>query len=419
MTRIYSFIVLLLLIMLSSQFSFASPKVMNGLDVLLNEDFSHLLAGKRVGVITNQTAITSNLIPIQQCLKAHSKENGYTIAAYFAPEHGLAGNIYAEEVVDTQNIDGVPIYSLYGKTRRPTADMLKKIDVLIYDIQDIGSRSYTYVTTLFYAMEEAAKHGIPVIVLDRPNPINGLTVDGPMMEEKWRSMVGYINVPYCHGMTVGELSRYFNDEYKINCRLTVIPMRGWKRYMSFQDTGLSWIPSSPNIPEASTALYYPATGLVGELQIVSIGIGYTMPFKVIGAPWIDAEKFAKKLNDQKFPGVHFMPFYFRPFYGRFAQEDCQGAQIIVKDIKTYKPVSTQYLILGILKHMYPEKMNEGLKESKSRKEMFCKVNGTEEIYQILTGKENIVWKLRAVHQKEREAFAQKRLKYLFTAYSMP
>lgn len=392
-------------------------KVMSGLDVFLDEDYSHLLKGKRVGVLTNQTAVTANLTPIQESLKKHAQENGYKITAYFAPEHGLSGNIYAEEVVDTKNLEGIPIFSLYGKTRRPTAEMLKKIDILIYDIQDLGSRSYTYVTTLFYAMEEAAKQGIPVIVLDRPNPINGLTVDGPMMEEKWRSMVGYINVPYCHGMTVGELAHYFNEEYKINCRLTVVPMRGWKRQMSFQDTGLNWIPSSPNIPEATTALYYPTTGLLGELQIVSIGIGYTMPFKVVGAPWINADKFAKKLNDQKFPGVHFMPFYFRPFYGRFAHEDCQGVQIIIKDTKTFKPVSTQYLILGILKHLYPDKVNEGLKESKSRKEMFCKVNGTEEVYQILSGQESIVWKLKAIHQKEREAFAQKRLKYLLPEYA--
>lgn len=161
-----------------------------------------------------------------------------SLVALFAPEHGLQGNAYAfEEVEDKRALSGIPIYSLHGKHRRPTEQMLKGIDVIVYDIQDIGSRTYTYMTTLCYVIEEAAKRGISVIVLDRPNPINGVTVDGPMLEEKWRSFIGYINVPYCHGLTVGELATYFNEEYKIGCQLTVVPMKGWKRTMSLKTRG--------------------------------------------------------------------------------------------------------------------------------------------------------------------------------------
>jgi uncharacterized protein YbbC (DUF1343 family) len=295
--------------------------------------------------------------------------------------------------------------------------MLKNIDLLIYDIQDIGSRSYTYIATLFYVMEEAAKANIEVIVLDRPNPINGLVIDGPMLNEGLRSIVGYINVPYCHGMTIAELAQFFNGEYKIGCKLTVIKMKGWSRSMSFLDTGLPWIPTSPNIPEAATPLYYPMTGLLGELKIVNIGVGYTLPFKLIGAPWINAKKFTEKLNEQKFPGVYFEPFYYKPFFGRFKEKECQGCLLIVTNPLIYKPVSTQYLIIGMLKGLYPEKFQEGIESSKDRKAMFNKVNGTQEIYQIMTEENNIVWKLRSFQEKERSDFANLRKKYLIAEYS--
>lgn len=390
-----------------------SPQIEVGIDVLLTEDYAKLLKGKRIGLITNHTAINKDLRSTRDLLKAYGPTYGYQLTAIFAPEHGIHGIVYAEENEDDDiDVDGIPIYSLHGKTRRPTTQMLKKIDVLVYDIQDIGARSYTYISTLFYCMEEAAKHQIPVIVLDRPNPINGITIDGPMLKDKWRSIVGYINVPYCHGMTIGELAQYFNGEYQIGCALHVVPMKGWKRNMCFQDTGLTWIPTSPHIPEATTALYYPTTGLLGELQIVSIGVGYTLPFKIVGAPWIDAQEFAKRLNEQKFPGVHFLPFYFRPFYGRFAQEDCQGIQIVITDPLHYKPVSTQFLIMGMLKNLYPEKMQEALKSAQGRCDMFAKVNGTDEVFKILIGKDPIIWKLRSLHEQERKEFHKVRKKYL-------
>ena len=394
------------------------PKVKVGAELLFTEKFIHLIKGKRVGLITNHTAVNSKMISTIDLLKKNASKHGYTLVALFAPEHGITGSAHASETIkDEKDLHGTPIYSLHGSTRRPTDAMLAKVDILLYDIQDIGSRSYTYSTTLFYAMEEAAKRAIPVVVLDRPNPINGLVIDGPLLEEKWRSMVGYVNVPYCHGMTIGELARYFNAEYKVGCKLEIVPMKGWHRSMTFQDTGLPWIPTSPYVPEATTAFYYPMTGILGELKIVNTGIGYTLPFKLVGAPWIDAKLFAQSLNSQKFPGVYFEPFFYRPFYGRFAHEDCEGVLIVVTDPLIYKPVSTQYLLIGMLKSLYPAKFKEALASSLDRKAMFSKVNGTDKIYLIVSEEKNIVWKLRSFHEKEREEFAELRKKYLTASYA--
>lgn len=391
-------------------------KVNVGIEVLLEKKIS-LLKDKRIGLITNHTAVNNRMESTINLMKSHAEKGRYKLVALFAPEHGITGAAFAsEEIKNEKDEDGIPIYSLHGETRRPTKEMLKDINLLIYDIQDIGSRSYTYLSTLFYAMEEAAKYKIPIIVADRPNPINGITVDGPMLEEKWRSAVGYVNVPYCYGMTIGELAKFFNEEYKVGCKLTVIPMKGWKREMSFADTHLPWVPTSPHVPEPSTAFYYPMTGLLGELQIVNIGIGYTMPFKVIGAPWMNANQLAEALNAQKLPGVFFHPFYFKPFYGRFAKEFCEGVYIVVSDPLTYKPVTTQFVIIGLLKSLYPNKFQLGLENSLNRKEMFCKVSGTDALYNIIKEKKYLAWETREFHRKEREAFGIKRKKYLLPNY---
>lgn len=396
---------------------FKTPKVQVGVDVLAEGDLAGQFKGQRIGLITNHTAISATGESTIDVLKKLSKKYGFTLAALFAPEHGLHGSIHAEEDVDDErDTDNIPIYGLYGKHRRPTESMLKGLDLLIYDIQDIGCRSYTYITTLFYVMEEAAKRNIPLMVLDRPNPINGIVVDGPMLEARWRSMIGYIDVPYCHGMTAAELALYFNGEYRVGCKLSVIPMRHWQREMSFNDTQLLWIPTSPHIPEATTVMYYPLTGLLGELSLVNIGIGYTLPFKIVGAPWIEAKKFASALNAQKFPGVRFEPFHFKPFYGKFAQEECHGVLIVITDPIKYKPVATQFLIIGILKGLYPAKFQKAIELSKKRKEMFCKASGTAEIYRMMTEESHIVWKLRSFHEKERKGFLSKRQKYLMAAY---
>lgn len=395
----------------------ACASVKPGIEVLLSEANISLLKGKRIGLLTNHTAVNNQMVTSVNLLKAAAQANDFTITALFAPEHGITGASHADESVkDETDPDGIPIFSLHGTTQRPTLAMLKNVDVLIYDIQDIGARSYTYITTLFYSMEEAAKAKIPLIVVDRPNPINGITVDGPMLEDKWRSIVGYINVPYCYGMTIGELARYFNEEYHVGCKLKVIPMEGWKRKMSFADTGLPWVPTSPHIPESTTPLYYPMTGILGELQLVNIGVGYTLPFKLIGAPWIHAQKLAVQLNQQKLPGVLFQPFYYKPFYGKFTQQPCQGVIIHVTDPIKYKPVTTQYVIIALLKSLYPKQFQKALEASSHRKDMFCKVNGTEDIYTILHQKQYFAWEVRDFHRQEREPFLKKREKYLLAEY---
>ncbi len=388
------------------------PKVELGVEVFFADGHVSELKGKRIALITNHTGVDSKLRSTIDRLKQEAP--GVQLVTLFAPEHGITGHAYAFESVDEKKGHlGIPVYSLHGKTRRPTDKMLQGIDVILYDIQDIGCRSYTYTTTLFYVMEEAAKRKIPVIVLDRPNPINGLIVDGPMLEESWRSFIGYINVPYCHGMTIGELARFFNEQYQIGCSLKVVPMRGWKRAMSYADTGLHWIPTSPQIPEADTPLFFASTGIIGELGLVNIGVGYTLPFKVIGAPWIQADKLASELNAQKLPGVTFLPFHYRPFFGSYKGKDCQGVKIVVTNKLSYRPLAVQYMLIGILKNLYPVQINAKLAAVEpSKKELFCKANGNAQMLATLLKEKYTAWKLILYQKQEREAFLEVRKKYL-------
>lgn len=387
-------------------------KVEPGVDVFFKEGFAAELKGKRVGLVTNHTGVSSNLRPTYELFMQNAE--GFKLVALFAPEHGFRGEVYADEVCDDiASFKGIPVYSLYGKTRRPTAKMLENIDVIVYDIQDIGSRSYTYATTLFYVMEEAAKHKIPVIVLDRPNPIGGQMVDGPMLEEKWRSFLGYVNIPYCHGMTIGELARLFNSEYKVGCNLSIVPMRGWKREMSFKETSLPWIPTSPYIPEADSPLFYATTGIIGSLGVVNIGIGYTLPFKVVGAPWIKAEAFAEALNVQKLSGVKFVPFYYRPHFGLYKGKPCEGVLIVVANKETFKPLTVQYLLLGVLKTMYPAQIKKALDGlDASHKNLFCMACGNSQMLSLLTEEKYAAWKLIQYQKSDRDQFSVQRRKYL-------
>ncbi|MFY7843383.1 MAG: exo-beta-N-acetylmuramidase NamZ domain-containing protein [Rhabdochlamydiaceae bacterium] len=382
-----------------------------GVDAFFEDGHLSYLKDQRIGLITNQTGVNKNL---QSTISLFKNQRVCRLVALFAPEHGIDGLERAGQKVDhKKQASDLPVYSLYGKTRRPTKDMLDKVDVLIYDIQDIGVRSYTYATTLFYVMEEAAKHNIKVIVLDRPNPINGLVVDGPMLDSDWRSFIGYINVPYCHGMTIGELSLFFNKEYKIGCDLKVVKMKGWERQMSFKDTKLRWIPTSPHIPEGDTPLFYAATGLLGELNVANIGVGYTIPFKLIGAPWINSAEFCKQLNAQKLPGVVFVPFAYRPFYGSYKDQDCQGTLICPTNPRLFKPVLTQYAILGLLKSLYPKQFDQRLRESSSvAKKLFCQAHGSDHILKILENQKYVTWALREIDKEKRQNFLQLREKYL-------
>jgi uncharacterized protein YbbC (DUF1343 family) len=386
-----------------------------GLDVFFDEGHDAILKDKRVGLITNHTAVNRDYQLASTLMRA--KGRPFQFKALFAPEHGLNGLAYAFEHIKNGQ-EEVPIYSLHGDTRRPTKEMLEGIDVVIFDIQDNGCRGYTYASTLFYAMEEVAKYDKELIVFDRPNPLSGVLVDGPMLEPPSRSFIGYVNVPYCHGMTIGELAKFFNAEYSIKCKLKVIAMKGWKREMVFADTGLIWVPLSPNIPEADTPFFSASTGILGELGLVSIGIGYTLPFKIVGAPWINAEEFAAQLNQQKMPGVWFTPFHFRPFYGLYKQKDCQGVKIQILDHRKYKPLMVQYFLIGLLKSLYPEEVNKLLKDiSKSKKHLFCLANGNTEMLKIIETEKYISWKLIQYQKEEREQFLIKRKKYLISQYN--
>ncbi len=380
-----------------------------GIDRFFVEGYDRALEGKRVGLITNQTGVNSKL---ESTLSLLERSPHLKLVALFSPEHGLTGVHAAGEKVADSHHRAIPVYSLHGATKRPTQEMLTGLDCLIYDIQDSGARSYTYASTLFYVMEEAAKCGLPLMVLDRPNPAGGSVVDGPMLEDQ-RSFLGYLNVPYCHGMTMGELALFFNQEYKIGCKLTVVPMHGYHRSMIFADTGLTWIPTSPHMPESDTPLYSLMTGILGELSLVSIGVGYTLPFKVVGAPWIDANQYAAKLAAQNFPGVAFLPFHFRPFYGLYKGEECHGVRIVVTDAQRCHPVSVYCLLLGMLKSLYPKEVNSLLKATPdSKRKLYTQVIGSSHEWQLLIDEPLLTWKLIERHKKSREGFLDKRKRYL-------
>jgi len=375
----------------------------------LLEEKRHLIEKKRVGLLTHSAAVTSDL---ETSFARLAREKGIHLAALFSPEHGLNGSLWALHNVPDSHLGATKIYSLHGETKRPTSSMLGSIDVLVVDLQDIGARSYTYVSTLCYAIEEAAKAKVPVIVCDRPNPMGGDIVDGPLLEKKYRTIVGYIDVPYCHGMTIGELALYHNKSEKVGCNLTVIPMRDYNPSMSFKETGLTWIPTSPNIPEAETPLYYPITGLIGELQIANIGIGYTLPFKVVGAPWIDANKLCRALNRQNLPGVSFTPFHYTPYYGSMKNKACHGALIHVTNRRLFRPIKTAYLLLSILKSHAPKAFKKQAAVIESRREMFAKVNGTDRICEILLSEKHPGWKMVEHYDRAAAAFRKKRAPYL-------
>jgi uncharacterized protein YbbC (DUF1343 family) len=292
-------------------FSTGAPlwaQVQLGIDVLQAQGFAPL-AGKRVGLVTNQTGVNAGGVRTRVVLQ-HAP--GVRLVALFTPEHGLDGTEPAGKYVASRKdrATGLTAYSLYGPTRKPTAQMLRGIDVLVYDMQDIGCRSYTYISTMVKCMEAAGENGIEFMVLDRPNPLGGERVEGPPMETRWLSFVGPLPVPYVHGMTAGELARMANARgwVRPSCKLQVIPMRGWQRSMTWEETGLRWVPTSPNIPRATSPLYYVATGLIGELAGIDTGCGGSMPFEIVLSSGLDAYRFARYLQAQNFSGVSVSPY---------------------------------------------------------------------------------------------------------------
>jgi uncharacterized protein YbbC (DUF1343 family) len=338
-------------------------RVKIGAEILIEKHLD-LIKGKKIGIVTNHTGILPDGRHIVDVL---NEIEGVKIVALFGPEHGIRGEVpdgkSISHGVDTKT--GIPVFSLYGDVKKPTEEMLKDIDVLIFDIQDVGARFYTYISTMSYCMEACAEMGKKFIVLDRPNPIRGVYVDGPILEPRFKSFVGLHPIPVAHGMTVGELAKMFNDEgwleNAVKADLTVVKMENYSRRMWFDQTGLPWVKPSPNMMTLKTAIVYTATCFI-EGTNVSEGRGTQHPFEWIGAPWIDGEKLAKELNYYKLPGVKFEPISFTPtdiekvtVDPKYEGEKCGGVYLNVYDREKFEPVKVGVYILYALKKLYPDK----------------------------------------------------------------
>jgi len=317
------------------------PRVRTGLDELLARP--RRLAGLRLGLITNPVSMTWDFVPATVAVRGC---RGLKLRALFGPEHGIWGN--AQDLVEIEDVrdpvTGLRVHSLYGKTRVPSREMLEPIDALVYDLQDVGSRYYTFIYTMLHAMEACATHGKTMVVLDRPNPLGGAAVEGNLLEPQYRSFVGLHPLPPRHGMTAGELALLFAEECGLKLDLRVIRMRGWRREMSFEDTGLPWVLPSPNMPTVDTAYVYPGGCLI-EGTNLSEGRGTTRPFELVGAPWIDPWKLAAAMDKEKLPGVRFRPTFFTPTFQKHAGRLCGGLQIHVTDRVTWQPYLTYLLLI--------------------------------------------------------------------------
>lgn len=404
MNKIFQLITLLGLFIFSPPAWAQQIKVKTGIEVLKATRFE-LLQGKRVGLITNPTGVDNQL---RSTIDLLHEAPGVELVALYGPEHGVRGDVHAGDKVSSNKDErtGVPVYSLYGATRKPTPEMLQGVDVLVYDIQDIGCRSFTYINTMGLAMEAAGEAGIPFIVLDRPNPLGGLRMEGNLVEEKFTSFVSQYPIPYVYGLTCGELASYLNSEglIKTPCDLTVVAMQGWQRDMIFEDTGLPWVAPSPHIPHPSTALFYPVSGILGELGVVSIGVGYTMPFELFGTEWLHADQLADALNARQIPGVVFRAIHYRPFYSVGKGQQLQGVQVHFTDPR-HAPLSPIQFI--VMEEMYKQAPDHPIftKECEHRFNMFDKVSGSDYIRNTFS--KNYRWEdIQAYWDKDVRYFSQ-------------
>jgi uncharacterized protein YbbC (DUF1343 family) len=321
-----------------------------GLDVLL-ENEADLLQGKRIGLISHPAAVTGHLVDNVQALL----EIKVNLTALFGPEHGFTGavndGIHLGDSHDPRT--GLQLYSLYGTVLEPTEEMLQQIDVLVYDMQDVGVRFYTYLSTLYYLVRASGYHHYPLVVLDRPNPITGTRIEGPILEIGYQSFVGMLPIPIIHGMTLGELAIFINNEYNFNADLTVVPMRGWHREWWFDQTDRVWVPTSPGIPRFETTLVYPGTCLL-EGTNLSEGRGTALPFEILGAPWVDEYLLVDRLNERKIPGVFFRPASFTPTTSKHQGKICQGVQIHVLDRESFSPLRTGLEVITACQSLFPD-----------------------------------------------------------------
>lgn len=393
----------------STEASAQKIRISTGLEVLKESGF-RILQGKRVGLITNPTGVDNHL---RSTIDILHEAPGVTLVALYGPEHGVRGDVHAGDKIDsfTDPNTGVPVFSIYGATRKPTQEMLEGVDVLVYDIQDIGCRSYTYISTMYLAMQAAAENDIEFVVLDRPNPLGGLKVEGNLVEEGFISFVSQLKIPYLYGLTCGELAEMINGE-RMNrqpCKLTVVKMKKWRRKMNFEDTGLPWVPTSPHIPFAHSAYFYPVSGILGELGYISIGVGYTLPFEMFAAEWINADEFAGALNAKRIPGISFRPMHLKPYYSVGQGKNLQGVQIYLTDFSKARLSDIQFHVMEAAAQLYPDhKVFDHAPEN--RFDMFDKVSGSDFI-RLAFSKNHRFDDIKSYWTKDEEAFRKLSKKY--------
>lgn len=376
----------------------ASLDVLTGIDVLKEEQFKSL-QGMRVGLITNHTGLTREG---ESTVQVFHDAPEVQLKTLFSPEHGFAGKLDVSKIGDSTDAKtGLKIFSLYGKTRTPTPESLQDLDALVFDIQDIGARFYTYISTMGNAMRAAKQQGIKFIVLDRPNPINGVDYAGPVLDEGAQSFVGYHRIPVRHGMTAGELARMFNEELQIGVELQVISMKNWKREMYYDQTGLTWVNPSPNMRNLNEAVLYPGIGLL-ETTNLSVGRGTDTPFEWIGAPWLKGRQLAEALNRSELPGVRFVPVQFTPESSKFSGELCGGVNFVVTDRNQFRPVLTGLEIAIQLRKLFPE-------EWETRN--FNRLLGNQSVFDAIVAGDSML-QILYIYQVDLAEFGVRRAKYL-------
>jgi len=347
-----------ILLFFSFQVSGQTPKIKLGIEVLKDNNFE-ILKNKRVGLVTNASGVDSKLKLTIDILYESDEVN---LVALYGPEHGIRGDVEGGDKIDNyvDPVTNIPVYSLYGKNRKPNKEMLENIDVLVYDIQDIGCRSYTFISTMGKVMEAAAEFDKEVLILDRPNPLGGIRIEGNYVEEGYYSFISQFKIPYVYGLTCGELALMLNEEGMledgVKCKLKVVPMEGWKRNYTFDDTGLLWVPTSPHIPHKDSPFFYVVSGIVGELRdVISIGVGYTLPFQTFATYDINGYKIAEELNRLNLEGIIFKPILYRPYYAFGKGDQISGVQVFLTDYSKAPLMKTQFYFLEAMHKVYPDK----------------------------------------------------------------
>ena len=389
---------LLTLLAVSSTFSLAVAQgtIRSGADRILEAPYLEWIRGKRAGLITNPTGVTSQLVSTWELLAQHPEVE---VVALFGPEHGIGGQAQAGDHVS----DYGTVYSLYGDTRAPTTEMLKDVEVLIYDIQDVGVRFYTYISTMYLSMRAAKEKHIPFIVLDRPIPIDGSRVEGPVSQSEHTSFVGLPGLPIRYGMTPGELAQMLNEEENLGSDLRVVPLDDWNRHEWYDQTALAWILPSPNMPTLTSAIVYPGFGLI-EGTNLSEGRGTTLPFELVGAPWLNGQELARRMNRLQLAGVRFRLQSFTPTFSKYQDQPCHGVQIHILDRSTFQPLDAVLHLLTEVRRLHPEQLE-------FNQTYFDSLVGNSWVRKALS-EGRPVKKIIAQWQAELEEFKQVRKKYL-------